>query len=389
MFARVPSAIGARVSTRLRAVALGVVALLIVTTSVIVAAVPPPNPGPFTGCLTAGVAKGLVYNVAASATTPQAPCFKGDTLITFSNGRGLQGPPGINGAPGKDGLPGLPGKDGINGAAGKDGTNGVDGKDGLPGTPGTNGTNGVDGKDGLPGAPGKDGKDGLPGAPGTAIASLSDLDGVPCTTRTLGPGTLHTDVAASGAVSITCLPTTSYLLSVTVDGAGTGSVTSDVGSIDCPAASCAESYIIGTSVTLTAHKTAGSVLQAWGGACSGTAPTCTVPMTAARSVTATFVPGATLTVTATAQFCGSSCIDPPSGEIDVTPPDAACEVLPGGTSVTTCTFTYPVGTAVTLVAASFGGSGSFFWGSGDCVGTAGDTCHLTMTTDKTARVTFR
>ena len=265
MFARVPSGVGARISTRLRAVALGVVALLVITTSVIVAAVPPPNPGPFTGCLTASVAKGLVYNVAASATTPQAPCFKGDTLITFSNGRGLQGPPGVNGAPGKDGLPGLPGKDGINGAPGKDGLPGTDGIDGLPGTPGkdglpgapgtngTNGTNGVDGKDGINGAPGKDGKDGLPGTPGTGIASLADLDGVPCTTKTLGPGTVHTDVAASGAVSITCLPTTSYLLSITVDGAGTGSVTSDVGSIDCPAASCAESYIIGTSVTLTAH----------------------------------------------------------------------------------------------------------------------------------------
>ena len=376
MFARVPSGAGARVSTRLRAIPLGVVALLVITTSVIVAAVPPPNPGPFTGCLTAGVAKGFVYNVAVSATTPQGPCLKGDTLITFSNGRGLQGPPGING---KDGLPGAPGKDGLAGAPGTNGTNGINGKDGLPGAPGTNGT------DGLPGTPGKDGKDGLPGAPGTGIARLEDLNGVPCTTKSLGPGVVHTDVAASGAVSITCLPTTSFPLSVTVDGAGSGSVTSDVGSIDCPATSCSESYVIGTSVTLTAHWAAGSTLSAWGGACTGAAPTCTVAMTAARSVTATFVPAATLTVVASAPNCGAGCQDPISGEVDVSPPDAACETFG---STTTCTFTYPIGTAVTLVAVSDGaGLNTSTW-AGACSGTVGDTCLLTMDADKSARANF-
>ena len=67
--------------------------LLVVTTTVIVAA-EPSNPGPFTGCLTMKGIKGLVYNVAVSATTPQAPCLTGDTLITFSNGKGPAGPAG-------------------------------------------------------------------------------------------------------------------------------------------------------------------------------------------------------------------------------------------------------------------------------------------------------
>ena len=63
---------------------------------------------------------------------------------------GIAGP----GVPGKDGLPGVDGKDGEDGLPGVDGE---DGEDGLPG---------ADGKDGLPGADGKAGKDGLPGADG-------------------------------------------------------------------------------------------------------------------------------------------------------------------------------------------------------------------------------
>jgi len=41
-------------------------------------------------------------------------------------------------------------------------------------------------------------------------------------------------------------------------------------------------------VTLTANAGSGASFQQWGGACSGTTTTCTLPMTAARFVTATF-----------------------------------------------------------------------------------------------------
>src|SRR5258706_9488854 len=84
---------------------LGVGMLLVVTTTVMVAA-EPANPGPFTGCLTVKGVKGLVYNVAASATTPQAACLSGDTLITFSNGKGPAGPPGSARPAGPKGGPG-------------------------------------------------------------------------------------------------------------------------------------------------------------------------------------------------------------------------------------------------------------------------------------------
>ena len=44
-----------------------------------------------------------------------------------------------------------------------------------------------------------------------------------------------------------------------------------------------------TNVTLTETPTAGYVFHGWGGACSGTATTCLVPVTVATNVTATFI----------------------------------------------------------------------------------------------------
>lgn len=71
---------------------------------------------------------------------------------------------------------------------------------------------------------------------------------------------------------------------LTVDVVGLGTVTGT--GIDCPG-DCSESYVDGTSVTLTATSDAGNSFSGWSGACSGTG-SCSVSMTAARSVTATF-----------------------------------------------------------------------------------------------------
>jgi len=69
-------------------------------------------------------------------------------------------------------------------------------------------------------------------------------------------------------------------------GAGNGTVTSNPTGVAC-GTDCTENYAHGTSVTLTAAPAAGSTFAGWSGACSGTG-TCTVSMTAARAVTATF-----------------------------------------------------------------------------------------------------
>ena len=80
-----------------------------------------------------------------------------------------------------------------------------------------------------------------------------------------------------------------HTLTVAKDGDGTGTVTSSPGGIFC-GSDCVEAYNHGTSVTLTASSSPGSVFDGWAGAaCSGTGP-CTVSMTMARTVTATFSP---------------------------------------------------------------------------------------------------
>jgi len=78
-------------------------------------------------------------------------------------------------------------------------------------------------------------------------------------------------------------------LSVTLAGSGIGTVTSTPPGIDC-GATCSAQFAHGTSVTLTANAGAASVFAGWSGACGGTSITCTMSMTEARSVTATFDP---------------------------------------------------------------------------------------------------
>jgi uncharacterized delta-60 repeat protein len=69
-------------------------------------------------------------------------------------------------------------------------------------------------------------------------------------------------------------------------GNGVGAVSSDPAGISCGSA-CAHTFRYGTVLTLTAAATPRSAFKGWSGACAGTS-TCTVTMSAARSVTATF-----------------------------------------------------------------------------------------------------
>jgi peptidoglycan/xylan/chitin deacetylase (PgdA/CDA1 family) len=91
----------------------------------------------------------------------------------------------------------------------------------------------------------------------------------------------------SYTIDDTSLADDSLALAVSLAGAGTGSITSNPAGIAC-GATCQASFASGTNVTLAAAAAAGSSFTGWSGACSGTAPTCTLAMTAARSATATF-----------------------------------------------------------------------------------------------------
>jgi hypothetical protein len=91
-------------------------------------------------------------------------------------------------------------------------------------------------------------------------------------------------LSASTTVSATF--TRQWPLSVTKDGSGTGTVTGN--GINCDPV-CSIPLDSETAVSLAATPATGSVFVGWSGACSGTA-TCDLTMTAAQSVTATFVP---------------------------------------------------------------------------------------------------
>jgi hypothetical protein len=74
-------------------------------------------------------------------------------------------------------------------------------------------------------------------------------------------------------------------LTVSVAGTGTGNVTGP--GIACPG-DCAQGYMNDATVTLTATSVPGSSFTGWSGACSGSAPACTLTMGGAKSVTAAF-----------------------------------------------------------------------------------------------------
>jgi hypothetical protein len=160
-----------------------------------------------------------------------------------------------------------------------------------------------------------------------------------------------------------------FALSVTKAGAGSGTVTSSPTGVSC-GSTCSANFNSGTSVSLTAAAASGSTFAGWSGACTGTG-SCTVSMTAARSVTATFNSNTTtfaLTVSKTGS--GSGTVTSNTGGIN-------CGA--------TCSANFASGTSVTLTAAAASGSTFAGW-SGACTGTG--TCAVSMTAARAVTATF-
>jgi hypothetical protein len=122
-------------------------------------------------------------------------------------------------------------------------------------------------------------------------------------------------------------------------------------------------------VTLTAAAASGSTFAGWSGACTGTG-TCTVSMTAARSVTATFNGSATVSLAVTKAGTGA-------GTVTSSPAGIACG--------STCSANFANGASVTLTAAAASGSTFAGW-SGGCSGTG--SCVLAMTAARNVTATF-
>lgn len=163
-------------------------------------------------------------------------------------------------------------------------------------------------------------------------------------------------------------------LSVTVSG--NGSVSGGSGAINCGngATICSATFAQNATVTLVATPTTGATFAGWTGACGGTATTCTVLMSAAKSVAAAFTGGVAggglaLTVTVT-------------GNGTVTGGGISC-----GNGASACTQSFAPGTNVTLTATPAAGATFAGWG-GACTGTT-PSCTVAMTSAKSVTATFQ
>jgi hypothetical protein len=166
---------------------------------------------------------------------------------------------------------------------------------------------------------------------------------------------------------ITGVSPTSFTLTVTKSGTGTGTVASSPSGISC-GTMCSASFDSGTVVNLTATPDSGSTFAGWSGACTGTGA-CSVTMDAAKSVGATFTANAgpfTLTVSKSG-----------TGTVTSTPSGIACG--------TTCSASFASGTVVSLAATPDSGSTFAGWG-GACSGTG--ACSVTMNSAQSVSATF-
>jgi uncharacterized repeat protein (TIGR02543 family) len=186
-----------------------------------------------------------------------------------------------------------------------------------------------------------------------------------------GTGSCSVPMTQAQTVTATFDPVPTYTLTVSKGSStGTGTVTSNPAGINC-GATCAAPYSSGTSVILTATPDLGAVFAGWSGAgCSGT-NTCSVSMTQAQSVTATFNAAPIYTLGVTKNGTGSGTVTSTS------PTGIACG--------TTCSAQYTSGTNVTLTAAPQAGSVFAGW-SGACSGTL--LCNVTMTGNLSVTATF-
>jgi uncharacterized repeat protein (TIGR02543 family) len=164
---------------------------------------------------------------------------------------------------------------------------------------------------------------------------------------------------------------TTYVLSAQVSGNGT--ITG--AGLNC-GTTCTAPQAASARVTLAATPSSGATFTGWGGACTGTVSTCTVTMTQARSVTATFAAATATSAPLTVGVTGAGSVKAP-GTIDCAGKAAAGN---------TCTHEFAIGQTVTLTAAPAAGYAFAGW-SGACAGKK-KSCTVSMTAAKTVDATF-
>jgi len=193
------------------------------------------------------------------------------------------------------------------------------------------------------------------------------------------------DVAGRIAVADVRVVPPPQLLAVQSSGfSGTGTVRSQPAGIDCTmtgsqtSGSCSATFAGDVQVALTATPASGTELAGWAGDCSGTqGALCTVATDRPRTVGVVFRALRVLSITAAGSGTGTVSSD--QGNL-------AC-VVQGGTTAGSCSGTFIDGAVVTLTASATGPSSFTEW-TGDCAGSTGNSCRLTMTASRTATARF-
>jgi len=213
-------------------------------------------------------------------------------------------------------------------------------------------------------------------APATTGAAAPSLDGWggACQSAT-GDACLLT--AGGGALDVVVRFLGVRVLSVTLPGRGSGTVLAD-GAALCVAeglarrGACTTALTHGTQVVLEARPAADAAFTGWGGACAGESSTrCTVSLTAARQVSATFTQLRRLLVRA----------DSGDGRGRVSGPAGLDCRLAAGAASGTCEVLVAEGADIEVAAQAdtAGGSSNFLAAWGDaCVTAKGERCRVTV-----------
>ena len=164
--------------------------------------------------------------------------------------------------------------------------------------------------------------------------------------------------------------------SLTTEVTGTGTITPVSRSITCAVSPCTIPF--GDTVTISATPGPGQVFLGWGGACSGTALTCTVTMDQLRTVTARFGPAPVDPPASAASAVTLSTAVTGTGSVSSNTGGTNCPVA--------CSESFVPDAMVTLTATP--GPDQVFTGwSGACSGTA-LTCTVTMSQSQSVGATF-
>lgn len=188
----------------------------------------------------------------------------------------------------------------------------------------------------------------------------------------LGTATITATDPFGNAGSTTLTVRQLFTLAAIRQGDGTGTVTSAPAGINCGAA-CSASFVSDSAVTMTATAGADSIFSGWTGCDSVSGATCSVSMTASRTVTAIFMlKRFTLTVATTGIG---------KGTVTSSPAGINCSGTGSG-----CSSDYVINTSVSLTATP--ALGSVFVGWTGCATSNGSSCTVAMGANRSVTADF-